>query len=180
MRRASWRKRLLSLIQPIGLVVGEVGPWATEKHERLRKIHRRLRGARGPTILPPPQWRAGASYIELYSGRGPLARSETPPRSSTAARLSLTRPPSASGAHFSDLHFADARRRATATRLRNASKRWAARRRAMPGRPTSPSMRSLGAINRDGLHLAFLDPFRARPTAVCDHRENAAGSAAWI
>jgi three-Cys-motif partner protein len=51
-----------------GLIVGEVGPWASEKHDRLRRYIDASRGARAKFL--PPKGRAGASYIELYSGAG--------------------------------------------------------------------------------------------------------------
>ena len=51
-----------------GLIVGEVGPWATEKHDRLRRYIQASRGARAKFL--PPAGRGGASYIELYSGAG--------------------------------------------------------------------------------------------------------------
>ncbi len=51
-----------------GLVIGEVGQWAIEKHDRLRKYI----DAAGPTRAKfvPPKGRAAASYIELYCGAG--------------------------------------------------------------------------------------------------------------
>jgi hypothetical protein len=51
-----------------GLIVGEVGPWASEKHDRLRRYIDASRGARAKFL--PPKRTAGASYIELYSGAG--------------------------------------------------------------------------------------------------------------
>jgi hypothetical protein len=50
-----------------GLVADEVGPWATEKHERLKRYIDASRGAR-MRFLPPKG--AGASYIELFCGAG--------------------------------------------------------------------------------------------------------------
>jgi hypothetical protein len=42
-----------------GLIIGEVGPWATEKHERLRKYIQASHGARARFLRP--QGTAGAS-----------------------------------------------------------------------------------------------------------------------
>src|ERR1041384_5866540 len=51
-----------------GLLVDEVGPWAVEKHERLRRYISASRGARAKFL--PPYKEGGASYIELFSGPG--------------------------------------------------------------------------------------------------------------
>ena len=51
-----------------GFSVGEVGPWAVDKHERLRKYIQASHGARQRYL--PPTNDGGASYIELYSGAG--------------------------------------------------------------------------------------------------------------
>jgi hypothetical protein len=51
-----------------GLIVGEVGAWAREKHDRLRKYIQASHGARAKFL--PPNGTGGASYIELYSGAG--------------------------------------------------------------------------------------------------------------
>jgi hypothetical protein len=51
-----------------GLIVGEVGPWAAEKHDWLGKYIDASSGARAKFL--PPKNPGGASYIELYSGAG--------------------------------------------------------------------------------------------------------------
>src|SRR5262249_8875965 len=50
------------------LIVSEVGPWAAEKHERLRRYISASRGARAKYL--PPLNQGGAAFIELYSGPG--------------------------------------------------------------------------------------------------------------
>ena len=60
-------KKAIAVDPTDGLIVGEVGPWAAEKHDRLRKYIEASSGARAK-FLPPKG--AGASYIELYSGAG--------------------------------------------------------------------------------------------------------------
>jgi three-Cys-motif partner protein len=138
-----------------GLIVGEVGPWAAEKHERLRKyIH-----AAGPArskFVTPKGW-ASASYIELYSGAGRSLISGTSEIidgsalvAYKAARNSTTR--------FSDLHLSDLDARnsdAAAERIKSlggaASK--------YSGSAEQVVDQVLQAINPHGLHLAFLDPF---------------------
>ena len=54
-----------------GLIVDEVGPWAEEKHLRLKRYIDLAKGARAKFI--PPRGSGGASYIELFSGPGRLA-----------------------------------------------------------------------------------------------------------
>ena len=61
-------KKPIKLDPADGLIVGEVGQWATEKHERLRKYIQASHGARAKYL--PPTGTGGASYIELYSGAG--------------------------------------------------------------------------------------------------------------
>jgi hypothetical protein len=51
-----------------GLIVGEVGPWAVEKHDRVRRYIQAARGARAKFLAP--KGNGGATYIELYSGAG--------------------------------------------------------------------------------------------------------------
>ena len=51
-----------------GLIVDEVGPWAEDKHLRLKRYIDLARGARSKFI--PPTGSGGASYIELFSGPG--------------------------------------------------------------------------------------------------------------
>jgi three-Cys-motif partner protein len=56
-------------IDPIDdLVADIVGPWAIEKHERLRKYIDAYRSAR--TMFLPPKGTGGAAYIDLFSGPG--------------------------------------------------------------------------------------------------------------
>jgi three-Cys-motif partner protein len=138
------------------LIVGEVGPWAAEKHERLRKYIDASSGARAK-YLPPPQWRAGTSYIELYSGAGRSLIKDTTDIID-GSPLVAYKAALASGAHFSDLHFADLDRRnsdALARRIKTLG--GASNSYTGPADQTVDDV--LGNINRDGLHLAFLAPF---------------------
>jgi hypothetical protein len=50
------------------LVTDIVGPWASDKHARLRKYIDAYRSARAKFL--PPNGTGGASYIELFSGPG--------------------------------------------------------------------------------------------------------------
>jgi hypothetical protein len=51
-----------------GLVTDVVGPWAAEKHERLKKYIDAYRSARA--MFLPPKGTSGAAYIDLFSGPG--------------------------------------------------------------------------------------------------------------
>jgi hypothetical protein len=86
------------------LPLDEVGAWAIEKHERLRKYVDISRGARANFL--PPKGTGGASYIDLYSGYGRaiirdngLVVDGSP---LVAYRSALT-----GGAAFSEIHVAD-------------------------------------------------------------------------
>jgi hypothetical protein len=58
-----------SVIDPAdGLIADIVGPWASDKHERLRKYIDAARAARAKYL--PPRGTGGAAYIELFSGPG--------------------------------------------------------------------------------------------------------------
>src|SRR5271155_5046371 len=87
-----------------GLIVGEVGPWATEKHDRLRKYIQASRGARAKFL--PPAGRVGASYIELYSGAGRSLMTGTSQIIDGSAIVAFKA--AREGGHpFSELHFSD-------------------------------------------------------------------------
>jgi hypothetical protein len=50
-----------------GLIVDDVGEWAPNKHARVQQYIKIASGTRAKYV-PPPSWRGGASYIELFSG----------------------------------------------------------------------------------------------------------------
>ena len=88
-----------------GLIVDEVGEWASEKHARVQ-AYIKIASATRAKYVPPPAWRAGASYIELFSGPGrSLIRGTkriidgSPLVAYNAARLS--------GAPFTAIHLND-------------------------------------------------------------------------
>jgi three-Cys-motif partner protein len=136
------------------LIVGEVGRWASEKHDRLRKYIDASGGARAK-YLPPKG--AGASYIELFSGAGRSIVRETGKIIYGSAVVAY-KAAKASLARFSELHLSDLDRR--------NSDALALRIKALGGAATSYVGTAdvivdqiLRAINPYGLHLAFLDPF---------------------
>jgi three-Cys-motif partner protein len=148
-------KKAIAVDPADGLIAGEVGPWTVEKHDRLRKYIDASSRARA-NFLPPPEWRAGTSYIELYSGAGRSLIKDTT-TIIDGSPLVAYKAASDSGARFSDLHFADLDPRscdALAQRIKALG--GAANSYAGPDETVDDV---LGAIKRDGLHLAFLDPF---------------------
>jgi three-Cys-motif partner protein len=138
-----------------GLPVSIVGPWAAEKHERLRKYIDAYRGARAKFL--PPRGQGGAAYIELYSGAGRSQIEGTdefidgsPFVALKAARRSKT--------GFSDLHFNDIdQQNIEALRKRIASLGGTAHYYSEPA--DTAVDRVIGILNPAGLHFAFLDPY---------------------
>ena len=137
------------------LIVDEVGPWAAEKHERLRKYINASRGARAKFL--PPKNDGGASFIELFSGPGrSLIRGTT--QIIDGSPLVAYRAAHASGSRFSSLHLGDIDPK--------NSEALEARIKALGG---AASMyvgsaevvvdQVVAALNPYGLHFAFLDPY---------------------
>ena len=147
-------KRAVAVDPADRLIVGEVGPWAAEKHDRLRRYIDASSCARAK-FLPPKG--AGASYIELYSGAGRSLIRDTN-TIIDGSPLVAYKAASASGARFSDLHFADLdARNSDALAQRIKALGGAAKSYVGPADVTVDAV--TGAINPYGLHLAFLDPF---------------------
>jgi three-Cys-motif partner protein len=148
-------KKPIKLDPDDGLNVGEVGLWATEKHDRLRKYIQASRGARAKFL--PPVGRGGASYIELYSGAGRSLITGTSRIIDGSAAVAF-KAARESGHPFSELHLSD-------IDAQNSSA-LAQRIKALGGAATSyvgdaeiVVDQVMNAINPYGLHLAFLDPF---------------------
>lgn len=138
-----------------GLIVGEVGRWAVEKHDRVRRYIQAARGARAKFLAP--KGNGGATYIELYSGAGRSLIKDTNQiiEGSAVAAFKAGRD---SGHPFSQMHLSD-------LEAQNSSA-LAQRLKALGGSPTSYVGNAsvvvdqvMKAINPYGLHLAFLDPF---------------------
>jgi three-Cys-motif partner protein len=138
-----------------GLIVGEVGPWASEKHDRLRRYIQAARGARAKFL--PPAGRGGASYIELYSGAGRSLITGTSQiiEGSAVVAFNAGR---ASGHPFSEMHLSDLEaRNSSALAQRITGLGGAAT--SYVGDASAVVDQVMNAINPYGLHLAFLDPF---------------------
>src|SRR5258708_15937430 len=97
-------KKPIKLDPADGLVVGEVGQWATEKHDRLRRYIQASHGARAKFL--PPAGTGGASYIELYSGAGRSLITGTNQIIDGSAVVAF-KAVRASGHPFSEMHLSD-------------------------------------------------------------------------
>jgi three-Cys-motif partner protein len=148
-------KKTVKLDRGDGLIVGEVGQWATEKHDRLRRYIQASRGARAKFL--PPVGRGGASYIELYSGAGRSVIKDTNQfiEGSAVVAFNAGR---ASGHPFSEMHLSDLEAR-NSSALAQRIKALGGAATTYVGAASVVVDQVMSAINPYGLHLAFLDPF---------------------
>lgn len=138
-----------------GLIVSEVGPWAAEKHARVRQ-YIEISSATRKKYIPPPSWHAGAAYIELFSGPGRSLINGTK-RIIDGSPLVAYRAANTS-VPFTEMHLNDydqANSFAVNARLQ-----------ALGGAPICYSEpadvavdKIVAALNPSGLHFAFVDPF---------------------
>lgn len=147
-----------------GLPLDEVGPWAKEKHERLRKyidITRatRRKWARGS---------GGATYIDLYCGAGRAIIRGTQEKIDGSPLVAFK---SASDGHvpFSEIHIADSSEescRAAEQRLANVG----CSAKIEIGNSDATVIRIARKLSPFGLHFAFLDPYNleALPFSVIE------------
>jgi three-Cys-motif partner protein len=139
-----------------GLIVSGVGEWAPEKHARVQRYIEIASKARA-MYVPPPNWRGGASYIELFSGPGrSLIRNTT--RIIAGSPIVAYKAAQTSGVPFTEIYLNDSDPAMTAAVDRRI--------RALGGVPVcynDPAEvavdKIVAAINPSGLHFAFLDPF---------------------
>jgi three-Cys-motif partner protein len=139
-----------------GLIVDEVGPWAREKHERIKRYINASRGARSKFL--PPRGIGAASYIELFSGPGRSLIRDTD-RILDGSPLVAFKAAKDSGALFSEIHLND-----FDPEKANAVKQ---RIHALGGTCTTYSASAevavdhiANAMNPSGLHFAFIDPYK--------------------
>ena len=138
-----------------GLLSDVVGPWASEKHERLRKYVDSYRSAR--SMFLPPKGSGGAAYIELFSG---------PSRSQVdgggyfidGSPLVAFKEARRSGTNFSELHFNDLESE-NVDALRQRIARLGGTARFYNEAASTAVDRVVYALNPTGLHFAFLDPY---------------------
>ena len=138
-----------------GLLADVVGPWASEKHERLRKYVDSYRSARA--MFLPPRGTGGAAYIELFSGPG-RSQVEGLGNYIDGSPIVALRAAQKSGTKFSELHFNDLNpENVDALRQRIARLGSAG---TFYNEPAATAVdRVIYALNPLGLHFAFLDPY---------------------
>jgi three-Cys-motif partner protein len=148
-------KKPVKLDPDDGLIVGGVGRWATEKHDRLRKYILASRGARAKFL--PPVGKGGASYIELYSGAGRSLITGTSQIIDGSAVVAY-KAARESGQPFSELQLSDLEPQ-NSSALAQRIKTLGGAATSYVGDATTVVDQVMNAINPYGLHLAFLDPF---------------------
>jgi len=138
-----------------GLVTDIVGPWASEKHERLRKYIDSYRSAR--VMFLPPKGSGGAAYVDLFSGPG---RSQVDESGEFVDGSPLVAYKSAqsSGTRFSNLHFNDLDRE-NVDALRQRIANLVATANCYNETAEVAVDHITYALNPAGLHFAFLDPY---------------------
>ncbi len=136
-----------------GLPVDEVGLWAKEKHERLRKYVDASRAARRMFT----EGSGGATYIDLFCGAGRAVIRDTNERIDGSPLVAF-KSAKEGKVPFSEVHIADA----------DATKCNAALRRLQRvggdastyiGSATETVAKVVKGLNPYGLHFAFLDPY---------------------
>jgi three-Cys-motif partner protein len=138
-----------------GLPVSEVGEWALEKHARVERYIEIASGARAGYI-PPPAWRGGAAYIELFSGPGRSQIRDTG-RFIDGSPLIAYDAAQASGP-FTEIHLNDANP-AFSTAVDKRLRARGASPICYNDRADVAVDKIVAAVNPNGLHSAFLDPF---------------------
>ncbi|HZM47371.1 MAG TPA: three-Cys-motif partner protein TcmP [Burkholderiales bacterium] len=136
-------------VDPDGLPASEVGAWAEEKHERLRKYVDAAHGAR--------RRYSSRSYIDLYSGPGRSWIRETG-AFIDGSPLVAFEAAATYGDQFTQILLADAKREY----LEAAEKRLLTRNAAVKpflGQAQDVVDEVIRALDPGGLHLAFLDPY---------------------
>jgi three-Cys-motif partner protein len=135
------------------LPLDEVGPWAKEKHDRLRKYIDISSAARRKFI----EGSGGATYIDLYCGTARAIIRETGEKidGSPLVAFKCARD---GGVPFSEIYIADTdeeKSSAAAKRIANAG----ATAFADVGPAEETAARIVARLNKYGLHFAFLDPY---------------------
>lgn len=137
-----------------GLPAEEVGVWAKEKHDLLRRYIDISRAVRRRWIGPT---NAGATYIDLFCGPG-RARIRKTGEWIDGSCVGAWKKSVEGGAPFSTVYIADA----DAEKLEYATERL--RRLKAPvvrihGRAVETAKQIATRLHSNGLHFAFIDPF---------------------
>jgi three-Cys-motif partner protein len=136
------------------LPLDEVGPWASEKHARLRRYVDIAHGVRRMFAAGASRT---ASYIDLFCGSG-RAKVRDTGEIIDGSPLVAYRAAVASADPFTEIHLADVdRSRCEAAAARIAALGGTAK--IYPGRADKLVGEVVQKLNPHGLHFAFLDPF---------------------
>lgn len=137
-----------------GLPAEEVGVWAKEKHQFLRRYVDISRSARKKYLGPG---KAGATFIDLFCGSGRSRVRETREwidGSAVAAwKISVEGSAPFSAVYVADID--DSLRAASAERLRQLGATVI----ELTGTAVDAARTAVAAVNGYGLHFAFVDPF---------------------
>jgi three-Cys-motif partner protein len=136
-----------------GFMVDDVGAWAKEKHERLRRYVDISRAARRKFV----EGSGGTTYIDLYCGAGQSIIRETH-ETIDGSPLIAFQCARDGGVPFSEIHIADV----SEDRCRAAQQRIAERGGVASvevGPATETAARIVKKLNPYGLHFVFLDPY---------------------
>jgi three-Cys-motif partner protein len=142
-----------------GLPISEVGEWALEKHARLRKYIDIYRDVRKKFTDPnrAPNFRGGATYIDLFCGPGRAKVRETG-LLIDGSPLVAVKSAIAGKYPFSEIHLADLNRTYSEAAVKRVSA-LGANARGYTGEAEHTCDQVIAALNPYGLHFAFLDPF---------------------
>lgn len=137
-----------------GLPAEEVGAWAKEKHEYLRRYIDISRAVRAGWTAPG---KAGATFIDPFCGPGRCKVRETGEWIDGGA-VAAWKKSCAGGSPFTQVYIGDLdvqRRQASANRLRQLGAPVV----EMDGAAVQAIQQLVPKLNPHGLHFAFLDPF---------------------
>jgi three-Cys-motif partner protein len=136
-----------------GLPLDEVGPWAKEKHDRLRKYLDASRAARRKFT----EGSGGSTYVDLFSGAGRAIIRDTDELIDGSPIVAF-KTAAAGKAPFSSIHLADLE----ANKVEAALKRLRAAggdASTAVGEAEKTVQEIVTRLNPYGLHFVFLDPF---------------------
>jgi three-Cys-motif partner protein len=146
-------KWVRAMFEDDGLPLDEVGAWAKDKHDRLRKYIDISRAARRKFV----QGSGGATYIDLYSGAGRAVIRESE-EIIDGSPLVAFKCAKEGGVPFSQLYIADTDQEkcnVCAKRIAIAGGQAL----ATTGAAEITAARIVSQLNRYGLHFVFLDPY---------------------
>jgi three-Cys-motif partner protein len=147
-----------------GLPLDEVGSWAKEKHERLRKYVDISRAVRRKFL----QRSRCATYIDLFCGSGRAVIRDTDERIDGSPLVAF-RSAHDSGQAFSEIHIADLEDEKVAAAARRIARTGGVAT-THTGKAEDIARRLVARLNPYGLHFAFLDPYNldALPFAIIE------------